>query len=86
MSKFRDNSDSRAAVFETRNVKDYQETHHFQMGKEGVPMMTSTWTHFSKRHKRPQMNGLWSSDRNRDWFKYSSINILKFQKYKRGCT
>ena len=29
MSKFRDNSDSRAAVFETRNVKDYQETHHF---------------------------------------------------------
>ena len=59
MSKFRDNSDSRAAVFETRNVKDYQETHHFSMGKEGTPMMASTWTHFSKRHGgRPRSNVL----------------------------
>ena len=31
-SKFRDNSESRAPVFKTSKVKDYQETHHFKFG------------------------------------------------------
>lgn len=52
-NKFRDNSQHRTGRFQTRKVKDYQETHHFQMGNEGVPMMTSTWTHFSKKHLGP---------------------------------
>ena len=50
-SKFRDNSQQRAPMFKTRGVKDYQETHHFKFGGEGTPMMTSTWSHFSKRHE-----------------------------------
>mmetsp|Transcript_4269 Transcript_4269/g.7225 ORF Transcript_4269/g.7225 Transcript_4269/m.7225 type:complete len:162 (-) Transcript_4269:87-572(-) len=49
LSKFRDNSAQRAPVFATRKAKDYQETHHFNFGKQGTPMMTSTWSHFSKR-------------------------------------
>jgi len=48
--KFRDHSESREPVFETRNVKDYQEKNHFNFGDESQAKMTTTWTHFSKRH------------------------------------
>ena len=48
-SKFRDNSHTRDAIFQTRNVKDYQEQSHFNLGNQGSPMMTSTWSHFSKK-------------------------------------
>ena len=48
-SKFQDNSRTRDPIFQTRNVKDYQEQSHFNFGKEGSPMMTSTWSHFSKK-------------------------------------
>ena len=53
MGKFRDNSLDRGPLFKTKRVKDYQETHHFTMGGQSYPKMTSTWTHFSKRHEGP---------------------------------
>lgn len=47
-SKFRNNSNDRNPVFATNKVKDYQETHHFHFGGEGVPKMTTTWSNFSR--------------------------------------
>jgi len=48
-SKFKDTSETRDKPFNARNVQEYKGKSHFNFGKEGTPMMTSTWTHFSRK-------------------------------------
>ena len=47
-SKFRDNSDTRQP-FQAKHLQEYKGKSHFHLGNEGTPMMTSTWTHFSRK-------------------------------------
>ena len=67
-TKFRDNSLNREPRFKTRIVKDYQEKQHFAFGNVPEAMMTTTWTHFSKRHvlgahKKAQSIDRWGTRR-----------------------
>lgn len=49
-TQFRDNSNERQPIFETNKMKNYQETNHFRFGNIPEPLLTTTWSHFSKRH------------------------------------